>query len=85
MDYIVDFHVCQSLTWGKNSWSILILVNIGLYSFGSTVLSRVLGEKSVVFTYEIAPHSGEFASFRRQAWSNAPLFPGYGGAGLSTD
>ena len=24
------------------------------------------GEKSLVLTYEIAPHSGEFASFRRQ-------------------
>ena len=35
------------------------------------------GNKSDVLTYEIAPHSGEFASFRRQAWSNAPLFPGY--------
>ena len=31
------------------------------------------GNKSDVLTYEIAPHSGEFASFRRQAWSNAPL------------
>ena len=28
---------------------------------------------------------GEFASFSWDAWSNAPLFPGYGGAGLSTD
>ena len=56
-----------------------------LYSFGSTLIVPGAGEKSLVLTYEIAPHSGEFASFRRQAWSNAPLFPGYGGAGLSTD
>ena len=59
----------------------LILVNID-YDF---VLSPGAGEKSLVSTYEIALLSGEFASFRRQTWSNAPLFPGYGGAGLSTD
>lgn len=32
------------------------------------------GKKSDVLMYEIAPHSKEFASFRRQAWSN--LSPG---------
>ena len=41
--------------------------------------------KNEVLTSEIASHSGEFASFSWDAWSNAPLFPGYGGAGLSTD
>ena len=42
------------------------------------------GKKSDVLTREIAPHSGEFVSFRRQARSNGPLFPVYGDAGLSS-
>lgn len=37
------------------------------------------------FVDGIASRSGEFAPFRGQARSNAPLFPMYGGAGLSTD
>ena len=41
--------------------------------------------KNEVLTQEIAPHSREFASFSWDTWSNALLFPGYGGAGLSTD
>lgn len=37
-------------------------------------IARGTGKKSDVLMYEIAPHSKEFASFRRQAWSN--LSPG---------
>ena len=39
--------------------------------------------KSDSLTYEIALHLGEFASFRRQDWSNTLWFPGYGAVGLS--
>ena len=35
--------------------------------------------KHCTFVDGIAPHSEEFASFRRQAWSNAQLFSWYGG------
>ena len=40
--------------------------------------------KSELLTREIAPHSGEFASFKRRARSNPPLYPEYRDAGLSS-
>ena len=49
----------------------LIFVKV---QFEAKILEIFDWEKSDVLMYEIAPHSKEFASFRRQAWSN--LIPG---------
>ena len=74
MDSIVDAYVCKSSIRGKNPWNILILVNIKYICDFWRLYCPWDWKKSDVLMYEIAPHSKEFASFRRQAWFN--LSPG---------
>lgn len=67
------------LQWEANIfeiYSVQLKLNIILW-FLKACFRPGAGNKSGVLTDKNAPHSGESASFRRHAWSNARLYPGY--------
>ena len=80
IDSIADSIICKRSIRQKN----MLMVNTVHLWFLTFCIARGKRNKSDVLTGEIAPHSGKFASFRRQARSNAPLFPEYGDARLSS-